>query len=119
MKPEKLLKVIESNIGKFSVEAIYIVDGDFNVWAHKGEIKGEVIGYYRKFPLATLNIGSFVCDKKSFLLKTTERTGVIVVMKEEHHTIMAAANLKSRINALSEFYELDKAIEILEKERGS
>lgn len=119
MNPEKLLRIIESNIGKLSAEAIYIIDGDFNVWAHRGEIKGEIIGYYRKFPLATMNIGSLVCNKKSFLLKITERTGVIVVMKEEHHTMMAAANLRSRINALSEFYELDKAIEILEKEKKS
>jgi len=119
LKPENIVKIIEANVGKLAVEAIYVIDTSFKIWASKGEIKGDILGYYRKFPLATMNVGSLVHDKKSFLIKTTERTGVIVVMKEEHHTMMAAANLKNRINALSEMYKLDKIVEILEKEGKS
>jgi len=116
LNTENIVKIIESNIGKLAVEAIYVIDTNFKVWAFKGEIKGDVLGYYRKFPLSMMNIGSMVHDKKSFLIKTTERTGVIVIMKEEHHTMIAAAKLKNRINALSEMYELDRILEILDKE---
>lgn len=116
LNPGNIVKIVESNIGKLAVEAIYVVDTNFKIWALKGEVKGDVLGYYRKFPLAMMNIGSMVHDKKSFLIKTTERTGVIVVMKEEHHTLIAAAKLKERLNAFSEMYELDRVLEILEKE---
>ncbi|MHA1607465.1 MAG: hypothetical protein ACTSWP_08025 [Candidatus Freyarchaeota archaeon] len=117
MNIEKLPELVEVNVGNWRVEAVYIIDNNFKIWASKGPIKGEVLNYYRKFPIAELEVGDVIHNRNSFLLKVTEKTGVIVVTPEPYYSLIAAANLKGRINALNELYKLDRLIKIIGKER--
>lgn len=109
---EKLPELVELNVGNWKIEAVYVIDSNFKIWASKGDVKNNILNYYRKFPLSEMEVGDIIIhNKNSFLLKVTEKTGVIVVTPEPHYSLVVAANLKGRINALNEFYKLDELIQ--------
>ncbi len=63
-----------------------------------------------------MNTGDSVHSGNTFLMKVTDKTGIIVVMRDLHIARLAAINLRGRINALSDFYSLEKFI--MEKEKS-
>lgn len=115
---EKLMGVVEANLGKRRANGIAIVDDRFRVWASKGWVRREDLARYSKLPMRELEVGSLVHDNQSFLLKVSDRFMVYVSMEERGLSMIAAAALKGRINALSEFYKLDKALDEAEKGEG-
>jgi len=126
IKIDKLMDLVELNVGKLKPEAIAIVDINNKVWGMRGEIPHEFFEYYKGFPLEGMHIGDSVHNNNSFLMKVTDKVGIIVVMRDMHFSRLAAINLRGRINVLSEFYILDKYVkkkkksilnEVKEKER--
>lgn len=113
---ERLMGVVEANLGRRRARGIAIVDDRFRVWASRGGVRREELAKYSKLPVGELEVGSLVHDSQSFLLKVSDRFMVYVSMEEKELSMIAAAALKGRMNALSEFYKLDKALE--EAERG-
>ncbi len=115
---ESLLHTVEVNLGRRKPKSICIVDGDMNVWASRGEVDASVISKYKGIPFDRLEAGSLLHDSSSFLLKVSDRFGVLVSMSESDLSMIAAANLKGRLGALSEFYKLDKVVSEVEKRKG-
>ncbi|MEM1722870.1 MAG: hypothetical protein QXK43_03830 [Candidatus Jordarchaeales archaeon] len=72
-----------------------------------------------------MHIGDTIHNNNSFLMKVTDKVGVIVIMQDPHISRLASINLRSRINVPSDFYVIEKYIkdkksildEIREKER--
>ena len=112
-----LIELVELNIGSWKPEAVAIVDVNFKVWGEKGSILKEFLDYYLKFPLSDMHVGDIVHNSNSFLMKVTEKTGIIVTMKDPQIAKLAAINLSGRINALSEFYSIEKLVK--EKDKKS
>ncbi|WXG42282.1 MAG: hypothetical protein WED07_16205 [Candidatus Freyarchaeum deiterrae] len=112
---DKMIEQVERNGGNWKPEALAIVDINFDLWGEKGSVPKEFIAYYKMFPLSEMHVGDTIHNNNSFLMKVTEKTGVIVVMEDPHIARLAAINLKGRINALSEFYALEKFIKVKDK----
>jgi len=55
-------------------------------------------------------VGDSIHNNNTFLMKVTEKTGIIVVMKDAHLARLGAINLRGRISALSEFYTIEKFV---------
>nr|MDO8081388.1 hypothetical protein [Candidatus Freyarchaeota archaeon] len=113
----KLIELVELNIGSWKPEAIVIVDVNYKIWGEKGIILKEVLDYYRKFPLSDMHVGDILHNSNTFLMKITEKTGIIVAMKDPQVAKLAAINLGGRINAFSEFYTIEKFVK--EKDKKS
>ncbi|MEM2144145.1 MAG: hypothetical protein QW279_02200 [Candidatus Jordarchaeaceae archaeon] len=106
----KLTKLVELNLGRWKPEAVVIIDVNYKVWSKKGRFSSNILDYYKKFPLSEMHVGDTVNNSSSFLMKVTEKTGVIVVMNDPYLAKLSAINLSGRINALSDFYNLEKYI---------
>nr|MDO8082097.1 hypothetical protein [Candidatus Freyarchaeota archaeon] len=107
----KMIELVELNLGNWKPLAVVIFDINQKIWNQKGKILPEVFNYYKKFPLAEMHVGDSIHNNNTFLMKVTEKTGVIVEMESLHVARLAAINLRGRINALSEFYKLEEFIQ--------
>ncbi|MBS7287720.1 MAG: hypothetical protein KIH01_02960 [Candidatus Freyarchaeota archaeon] len=106
----RLIMLVELNVGKWKPLAVAIVDINNKVWGKSGEIPQEYFDYYKNFPLKNMHIGDSVHNRNSFLMKVTDKVGIIVVMQDPHLSRLASINLRGRLNVLSEFYTLEKHI---------
>ena len=111
-----MIDQVELNLGTWKPEALAIVDVTYKVWGEKGKVPKMCFQYYKKFPLSEMHEGDTIHNSNSFLMKVTEKTGIIVVMKDINLARLSAINLRGRINALSDFYSLDKLVK--EKDKG-
>jgi len=111
----KLIELVELNVGNWKPLAVVIIDINYKIWGEKGSVPGEYLKYYETFPLKGLHVGDSINNSASFLMKVTEKTGVIVVMQDPHISRLSAINLRGRLNALSEFYTLEKLIKEMDK----
>ncbi|MEM3569739.1 MAG: hypothetical protein QXW47_11600 [Candidatus Jordarchaeales archaeon] len=107
---DKLLSLVEMNVGRWKPLAIVIVDVNNKVWGRKGEIPAGFLEYYKSFPLKNMHIGDTVHNNNSFLMKVTDKVGVVIVMQDPHISRLASINLRGRINVLSDFYIIDKYV---------
>ncbi len=105
------IKLVETNLGRWSANAIFILDTNFKVWGKKGELSDQVLNFYRKFPFQEMHVGDTLHNESTYMMKVTEKTAVLIRMDDSHIARLSAINLKGRINALSEFYTLDKIVE--------
>ncbi|MEM3594449.1 MAG: hypothetical protein QXS27_06950 [Candidatus Jordarchaeaceae archaeon] len=103
--------------GKWKPKSVYIVDVNFNVWGKRGELPQEVLSYYSKFPFWEMHIGDTLHNENTFMMKITEKTAIVVRMDDPHVSRLSAINLKGRINALSQFYTLDKQVKVKKKSK--
>jgi hypothetical protein len=113
----RLIDIVELNVGNWKPVAVAIVDLNHRVWGEKGNVSKEFLDYYEKFPISGMHIGDSINNSSSFLLKVTEKTGVIVIMEDPHISRLAAINLRGRLNALDDFYTLEKFVK--EKDKKS
>ncbi|WXG41575.1 MAG: hypothetical protein WED07_12565 [Candidatus Freyarchaeum deiterrae] len=116
---ERLIELVELNTGSRKPLAVAIVDIEHRVWGEKGNVSKEFLDYYEKFPLSGMHIGDSINNSISFLLKVTDKTGVIVIMEDSHISRLAAINLRGRLPALSEFYTLEKLVKEKDKDKKS
>ncbi len=107
---DNMIELVEVNTGSWKPVAVAIVDVNHTIWGERGSVLREFLDYYRKFPLLEMHVGDSVHNNNSFLMKVTEKTGIIVVMNDSQVARLASINLKNRINALSDFYKLEKFI---------
>ena len=107
---ERLIELVELNVGNWKPEAVAIIDVNYKIWGEKGNIPKDVLNYYKKFPLSGMQVGDNMNNSGSFLMKVTDETGVIAIMRDPHVSRLAAINLRGRLNALSEFYNLEKLV---------
>lgn len=107
---DKIIEMVEINIGSWKPEAVGIIDVNYRVWGEKGIFPKGTLDYYKKFPLSNMQVGDSVHNSNTFLMKITELTGIIIVMNDSHLARLAAINLRGRINALSDFYKLEKFV---------
>lgn len=122
---DKLISLVETNVGRWRPLAVAIVDINNKIWGERGRIPAELLEYYKNFPLRDMHIGDTVHNNNSFLMKVTDKVGVIVIMQDSHISRLASINLRGRINVLSDFYVIEKYIrdkksvldEVKEKER--
>jgi hypothetical protein len=106
----KLIELVELNMGTWKPLAVAIIDVNYKIWGEKGSVPKNILGYYKKFPLSEMQVGDNMNNNGSFFMKVTNKTGVIVVMGDHHISRLAATNLRGRLNALSEFYNLEKLV---------
>lgn len=111
---DRMIEQVELNLGSWKPEALVIVDINYKVWKEKGKVPKGCIKYYKKFPLSEMHEGDTIHNSNTFFMKVTEKMGIIVVMKDSSLARLSAINLRGRINALSDFYSLDKLV----KEKG-
>ncbi|WXG39908.1 MAG: hypothetical protein WED07_03630 [Candidatus Freyarchaeum deiterrae] len=114
---DKAIELVELNVGNWKPTAVAIIDVNYKIWGEKGSVPKEYIKYYETFPLSGMHAGDSISNSSSFLLKVTEKMGVIVVMGDSHISQLAAINLKGRLNALSDFNTLEKFVK--EKDKKS
>jgi hypothetical protein len=107
---DKMINLIEINVGKWKPTAVVIIDETFRIWGLKGELPEEALNLFRKYILEDIKPGDSIHNGHSFLMKVTEKTAVIVSMKEPSLAVLASANLRGRVNALSDFYGLEKLV---------
>ncbi|WXG41867.1 MAG: hypothetical protein WED07_14065 [Candidatus Freyarchaeum deiterrae] len=107
---DKMIELVELNIGRLKPEAVGIVDVKYGVWGEKGSFPMGTLDHYKKFPLSDMHRGDSIHNNNTFLMKVTEKTGIIVVMSDLHTARLAAINLREHLNALSDFYKLEKSI---------
>nr|MDO8080985.1 hypothetical protein [Candidatus Freyarchaeota archaeon] len=112
---DELFNVVETNLGNWKANAIFIVDFNFNIWGKKGDISEEVLNFYHKFPLREMHVGDTMHNESTYMMKVTEKTAVIIRMDDAHIARLSAINLKGRINALSPFYTLEKYVKETKK----
>jgi hypothetical protein len=112
---DRLIELVERNVGSWKPLAVAIVDINYKIWGEKGNVSKQFLDYYEKFPLSGMHVGDSINNSSSFLLKTTEKTGVIVIMEDPHISRLAAINLRGRLSALSDFYILEKQVKEKEK----
>jgi hypothetical protein len=108
---ERLINLVEVNLGNWKARAILIVDVNFKIWGKRGELDKEVLSFYSKFPFREMHVGDTVHNQNTFMMKVTERTAVLIEMRDSHIARLSAINLKGRMNALSEFCTLDDYVE--------
>jgi hypothetical protein len=113
-----MIEQVELNLGSWKPEALAIVDVNYKVWGEKGKVSKDYIEYYRKFPLSDMHEGDSVHNSNSFLMKVTEKTGIIVVMRDVNLARLSAINLRGRINALSDFFDLEKLVKEKDNKRS-
>ena len=106
-----MINLVELNLGNWKPFAVVIIDINYKVWGRKGEISSEVFEYFKKFPINEMRPGDSLHNSNTFLMKITEKTGIIVGIKDVQLSRLAAINLRGRISALSDFYNLEKFIE--------
>ncbi|MEM3586733.1 MAG: hypothetical protein QXO71_05350 [Candidatus Jordarchaeaceae archaeon] len=116
---DHMIEQVELNLGSWKPEAVAIVDINYKVWGEKGKVPRNCIEYYKKFPLLEMHEGDTVHNSNTFLMKVTEKTGIIVMMKDSGLARLSAINLRGRLNALSDFYSLDKLISEKSKDKRS
>ncbi|WXG39670.1 MAG: hypothetical protein WED07_02355 [Candidatus Freyarchaeum deiterrae] len=104
---EKLMDDVERNKGKWDSNGLAIINIENAVMGIRGKVPDEYIEYYTKFPISQMHEGDSINNGNSFLMRITEKTAVIVVLKEEHIARLSAINLRGRIAALNDFYLLD------------
>ena len=107
---DNMIHLIELNLGSWKPRSIVVIDKDFKVWGLKGKISEEAVKLFEKYSLEELKPGDSIHNGNSFLMKITEKTGVIVSMGDIRLSILASANLRGRINALSDFYLLEEFV---------
>lgn len=107
---DEMINLIEINIGKWKPTAVVIIDNNFKVWGVKGKFPEEAVNLLKKYSVKERKPGDSIHNGHTFLMKVTEKTAVIVSMKEESLSVFASANLRGRINALSDFGELEKFV---------
>ncbi|WXG41866.1 MAG: hypothetical protein WED07_14060 [Candidatus Freyarchaeum deiterrae] len=107
---DKLIELVERNIGTWKPLAVAIVDVNYKVWGEKGSVPKNILDYYKKFPLSGMRVGDSINNNGSFLMKVTEKTGVIVILGDHQISRLATINLRGRLNALSDFYNLEKLV---------
>ncbi len=115
---ERLMGTVEANLDRRRARGIAIVDDRFRLWAVRGQVAREDLAKYSKLPVGELEAGSLIHDQRSFLLKVSDRFMVYVAIAESELSMLAAATIKSRINALSDFYRLEKLLDEIEKGGG-
>jgi hypothetical protein len=115
---KRLIHLVDMNLGSWKASSIFIIDVNFKIWGKKGELADEVFKYYRKFPLKEMHVGDTVHNQNTFMMKVTEKTAVLIGMRDSHIARLSATNLKGRINALSEFVILEDEIEEEQTEAG-
>jgi hypothetical protein len=104
---EKLMDDVERNKGNWNSNGLAIINIENSIMGIRGEVPDEYIEYYMKFPISQMHEGDTINNRNSFLMRITEKTAVIVVLKEEHLARLSAINLRGRIAALHDFYLLD------------
>ncbi len=109
----EFLRLIELNVGSISLSTVAIIDANFKIWAIKGKLDDaiKILKKYENAPLPKMKMGEEVHDDGSFLMKVTDKSYVLAAVKNPLLIKIAIANLKGRINALSNFYILDKFID--------
>lgn len=112
---DRVFEKIEANLGNWKAQGIAILDVNLRVWGIKGEVSEDVFGFYEKFSLYDMHPGDTISNNNTFMMKATEKIGIIVIMKDTHLAMLSAINLKGRINALSDLYKLEEHIEIERK----
>ena len=118
-KVVEVFETIDTNLGSWKAQGIAILDVNFKVWGVKGELSDDIFSFYEKFSLIDMHIGDTVSNNNTFMMKATDKIGVIIVMKDTHLAMLSAINLKGRINALSDLHELEKHIETEEKPKDA
>jgi len=114
-----MIELVEMNIGTWKPKGLAIVDINYKVWGEKGSSSKDLIDYYKKFPLSEMHVGDSIHNSNSFLMKVTEKTGIIVIMRDINLARLSAINLRGRINALSDFYSLEKLVKEKDKDKRS
>lgn len=109
---DQIFEIIERNLGRWKALGIALLDVNLRVWGIRGEVSERVFRFYEKFSLCDMHPGDTISNNNTFMIKATDKIGVIVVMKDTHLAMLSAINLKGRINALSDLYELEKNVEI-------
>ena len=107
---DNMMHLVELNLGNWKPRSIVVIDKDFKVWGLKGKILEEVVKLFKKYSFEELKPGDSIHNGNSFLMKITEKTGVIVSMDDIRLSILASTNLRGRINALSDFYLLEEFV---------
>ncbi len=107
----KLFELVEMNLGSWKPSYVAIIDVNQKIWDQKGKIRSKLLRYYKKFPLSEMHIGDSVHNENTFLMKVSEKTGVIVEMNNTHIARLAAMNLRGKLNALTEFSKLENFIQ--------
>ena len=107
---DRMIELVELNVGRLKPEGVGIVDAKYKVLGDKGSFPKGTLDYNKKFSLSDMHRGDSIHNKNTFLMKVTEKTGIIVAMSDLHTARIAAINLRERINDLSEFYNLEKSI---------
>ncbi len=108
---DALINLVEINLGRWKPLAVFIVDINFKIWGKKGEMPEEIVDFYCKFPFGEMHVGDTLHNENTFMMKVTEKTAVLIGMEDSHVARLSAINLKGRLNALSEFYTLEKQVE--------
>ena len=108
---DALINLVEINLGRWKPLAVFIVDVNFKIWGKKGEMPEEILNFYSKFPFGEMHVGDTLHNENTYMMKVTEKTAVLIGMEDSHVARLSAINLKGRINALSEFYTLEKQVE--------
>lgn len=108
---DKVMHLIEINCGNWKPISVAIIDQNFKIWGLKGEFPEKSVKLFESYSLDKLKTGDSIHNGNSFLMKVTEKTGVIISMGDEKLSILASANLRGRINALSDFYLVEKLVD--------
>ena len=107
---DRMIELVELNIGRLKPEAVGVVDVKYQVLGEKGSFPMGTLDYYKKFPLSDMHRGDSIHNKNTFIMKVTDKTGIIVVMSDLHTARLAAINLRERINDLPDFYDLEPMV---------
>jgi hypothetical protein len=114
---DNMIELVELNVGSWKPLAVAVIDINYKIWGEKGKLSKDELKYYETFNLSGMHVGDSINNKCSFLMKVTDKTGVIVVMGDPNICELSAINLKGRINALSDFYTIENQIK--EKQKKS
>jgi hypothetical protein len=108
---DEMIKLIEINVGNWKPVAVAIIDKNFKIWAMRGNMPQKILALFANQSLDEMRPGDSIHYDSTFLMKVTEKTAAIISMGDVRLSILASANLRGRINALSEFYKLEKFID--------
>ncbi|MBS7269977.1 MAG: hypothetical protein KIH10_14225 [Candidatus Freyarchaeota archaeon] len=108
---DEMIKLIEINVGNWKPVAVAIIDKNFRIWGMRGNVPQKVLDLFANQSLEEIRPGDSIHYDNTFLMKVTEKTAAIVSMGDVRLSILASANLRGRINALSDFYRLEKFVD--------
>ncbi|MEM2135611.1 MAG: hypothetical protein QW261_14745 [Candidatus Jordarchaeaceae archaeon] len=108
---DEMIKLIEINLGNWKPVGVAIIDKNFRVWGMRGSLPQKVLDIFASQSLEEIKPGDSIHYDSVFLMKVTEKIAAIVSMGDVRLSILASANLRGRINALSEFYRLEKFVD--------